>query len=130
MDLVINHSSDEHEWFKSSVNDPDSPYKDYYIWRDGDENTPPNNWDSIFRGSAWNYYPERKQWALHLFSKKQMDLNWENDNLRRDLYDMINFDVDLNYLEVADYGPMMVSSKYQGNRLQYQMLVLNFVLRK
>lgn len=91
MDLVINHTSDEHEWFKSSVSDPDSPYKDYYIWRDGDENTPPNNWDSIFRGSAWNYYPERKQWALHLFSKKQMDLNWENENLRRGLYDMINW---------------------------------------
>lgn len=91
MDLVINHSSDEHEWFKSSVSDKNSPYKDYYIWRDGDENTPPNNWDSIFRGSAWNYYPERKQWALHLFSKKQMDLNWENENLRKDLYDMINW---------------------------------------
>ena len=91
MDLVINHSSDEHEWFRSSVNDENSPYKDYYIWRDGDENTPPNNWDSIFRGSAWNYYPERKQWALHLFSKKQMDLNWENENLRKELYDMINW---------------------------------------
>ena len=73
MDLVINHSSDEHEWFRSSATDPDSPYKDYYIWRDGDENTPPNNWDSIFSGPAWNYYPERKQWAMHLFSKKQMD---------------------------------------------------------
>ncbi|MGN1418322.1 MAG: alpha-glucosidase, partial [Acutalibacteraceae bacterium] len=91
MDLVINHSSDEHEWFKSSVNDPDSPYRDYYIWRDGDENTPPNNWDSIFRGSAWNYYPERKQWALHLFSKKQMDFNWENEKLRKDLYEMVNW---------------------------------------
>lgn len=90
MDLVINHSSDEHEWFQSSLNDPNSPYKDYYIWKDGDENTPPNNWDSIFRGSAWNYYPQRKQWALHLFSKKQMDFNWENENLRRDLYAMIN----------------------------------------
>lgn len=90
MDLVINHSSDEHEWFRSSVSDPDSPYKDYYIWRDGDENTPPNNWNSIFSGSAWNYYPERKQWALHLFSKKQMDFNWENENLRKDLYAMIN----------------------------------------
>ena len=90
MDLVINHSSDEHEWFRSSVSDPDSPYKDYYIWRDGDDNTPPNNWDSIFSGSAWNYYPERKQWALHLFSKKQMDFNWENENLRKDLYAMIN----------------------------------------
>lgn len=91
MDLVINHSSDEHEWFQSSVNDPDSPYKDFYIWRDGDENTPPNNWQSIFKGSAWNYYPERKQWALHLFSKKQMDFNWENDELRKKLYEMINW---------------------------------------
>ena len=90
MDLVINHSSDEHEWFVSSATDPDSPYKDYYIWRDGDENTPPNNWDSIFSGPAWSYYPERKQWALHLFSKKQMDFNWENENLRKDLYKMIN----------------------------------------
>ena len=86
MDLVINHSSDEHEWFRSSVSDPDSPYKDYYIWRDGDENTPPNNWTSLFSGPAWNYYPERKQWAMHLFSKKQMDLNWENESLRKDLY--------------------------------------------
>ena len=91
MDLVINHSSDEHEWFQSALKDENSPYKDYYIWRDGDENTPPNNWDSIFSGSAWNYYPEKKQWALPLFSKKQMDFNWENENLRRDLYDMINW---------------------------------------
>ncbi|MDD6022362.1 MAG: alpha-glucosidase [Acutalibacteraceae bacterium] len=94
MDLVINHSSDEHEWFKSSVSDPDSPYRDYYIWRDGDENTPPNNWTSIFSGPAWNYYPERKQWAMHLFTKKQMDFNWENENLRKDLYDMINWWLD------------------------------------
>ena len=90
MDLVINHSSDEHEWFVSSATDPDSPYKDYYIWRDGNGDNPPNNWDSIFSGSAWNYYPERKQWALHLFSKKQMDFNWENEKLRKDLYKMIN----------------------------------------
>ncbi len=90
MDLVINHSSDEHEWFRSSANDPDSPYKDYYIWHDGDENTPPNNWESLFSGKAWNYYPERKQWALHLFSSKQMDFNWENETLRQDLYKMVN----------------------------------------
>lgn len=94
MDLVINHSSDEHEWFRSSVSDPDSPYKDYYIWRDGDENTPPNNWTSLFSGPAWNYYPERKQWAMHLFSKKQMDFNWENESLRKDLYEMINWWLD------------------------------------
>ncbi len=94
MDLVINHSSDEHEWFRSSVSDPESPYRDYYIWRDGDENTPPNNWTSLFSGEAWNYYPERKQWAMHLFSKKQMDFNWENENLRKDLYDMVNWWLD------------------------------------
>lgn len=94
MDLVINHSSDEHEWFRSSVSDPDSPYKDYYIWRDGKGNNPPNNWSSIFSGEAWNYYPERKQWAMHLFSKKQMDFNWENENLRKDLYEMINWWLD------------------------------------
>ena len=94
MDLVINHSSDEHEWFRSSVEDPDSPYKDYYIWRDGNGDNPPNNWDSIFSGSAWNYYPERKQWALHLFSKKQMDFNWENETLRKDLYEMVNWWLD------------------------------------
>ena len=91
MDLVINHSSDEHKWFQSSLHDPDSPYRDYYIWRDGGkDNQPPNNWDSIFSGSAWNYYPERGQWAMHLFSSKQMDFNWENENLRKDLYAMIN----------------------------------------
>lgn len=94
MDLVINHSSDEHEWFQSAIHDENSPYKDYYIWKDGKNNdgvTPPNNWDSIFSGSAWNYYPERNQWALHLFTKKQMDLNWENEKLRHELYDMINW---------------------------------------
>ena len=94
MDLVINHSSDEHEWFRSSVSDPDSPYKDYYIWRDGDKDTPPNNWESLFSGKAWTYYDERKQWAMHLFSSKQMDFNWENENLRRDLYDMVNWWLD------------------------------------
>lgn len=94
MDLVINHSSDEHEWFQSSLNDPDSPYKDYYIWRDGDENTPPNNWQSLFSGKAWTYYDKRKQWAMHLFSSKQMDFNWENESLRRDLYDMVNWWLD------------------------------------
>ncbi len=94
MDLVINHSSDEHEWFRSSVSDPDSPYKDYYIWRDGKGDNPPNNWDSIFSGEAWNYYPERGQWAMHLFSKKQMDFNWENESLRKDLYEMINWWLD------------------------------------
>lgn len=95
MDLVVNHTSDEHPWFQSSVNDPQSPYREYYIWREGQQSgEAPNNWTSFFSGSAWNYYPERGEWALHLFSKKQMDLNWENENVRRDVYDMINWWLD------------------------------------
>ncbi len=92
MDLVINHTSDEHTWFADACQNPKSPYRDYYIWRTTpDEHTPPNNWTSLFRGSAWNYYPKAGAWALHLFSKKQMDLNWDNPALREELYDMINW---------------------------------------
>ena len=91
MDLVINHSSDEHKWFEESLNNPDSPYRDYYIWKDSKDTNPPNNWNSFFSGPAWSYYKERDQWALHLFTKKQMDLNWDNENLRKDLYKMINY---------------------------------------
>lgn len=92
MDLVINHTSDEHPWFKSALLEKDSNYKDYYIWRKSEKaGETPNNWTSFFSGSAWNYYQEKDEWALHLFSKKQMDLNWENKNLRNELYDMVNW---------------------------------------
>ncbi|MGH4125206.1 MAG: alpha-glucosidase [Clostridium sp.] len=92
MDLVINHTSDEHAWFKSALQDDDSPYKDYYLWKKSEKpDGPPNNWTSFFSGSAWNYYSEKDQWCLHLFSKKQIDLNWENGALRAELYDMINW---------------------------------------
>ncbi len=92
MDLVVNHTSDEHQWFVESKLDPSGPYGDYYIWRDGvDDHTPPNNWVSHFSGPAWKYFPERKQWALHLFSKKQMDLNWDNPAVRQGVYDIVNF---------------------------------------
>jgi len=86
MDLVVNHTSDEHEWFKKALSEPDSQYGDYYLFRDK-----PNNWTSFFSGSAWNYYEERKQYALHLFSKKQMDLNWENPAVRREVQDMVQW---------------------------------------
>lgn len=93
MDLVVNHTSDEHEWFVNAKSSVDNPYHDYYLWRDGngDGKNPPNNWKCMFSGSAWNYYENIDQWALHVFSKKQMDLNWDNPNVRRDVYEMMNF---------------------------------------
>ncbi|MBR1763749.1 MAG: alpha-glucosidase [Eubacterium sp.] len=96
IDLVVNHTSDEHEWFIKAKSSKDNPYHDYYIWRDatdGDK-TPPNNWISLFKGTAWNYYENIDQWALHLFSKKQMDLNWENEKMRKDVYSMMNWWLD------------------------------------
>lgn len=89
MDLVVNHSSDEHAWFVEGRENPDSPYRDYYIWRDGQNGKAPNNWVSVFSGPAWEYDQASDQYFLHLFSKKQPDLNWENENLRRDIYAMM-----------------------------------------
>jgi len=89
MDLVVNHTSDEHTWFQKALNEPSSPYRNYYFLQPATESTPPNNWTSFFSGSAWNHYEEQKLWGLHLFSKKQMDLNWENPALREDIYEMI-----------------------------------------
>ncbi len=90
MDLVVNHTSDEHEWFKKALAG-DEKYKKYYIFRKGKNNNtePPNNWTSLFSGSAWNYYSELDEWGLHLFSKKQMDLNWDNPEVRADVADMV-----------------------------------------
>lgn len=93
IDLVVNHTSDEHEWFEQAKQSRDNPYHDYYIWRDASDGgkTPPNNWISLFKGPAWNYYENVNQWAMHLFSKKQMDLNWENENVRESVYEMMNW---------------------------------------
>ena len=90
MDLVVNHSSDEHAWFVESRKGRDNPYRDYYIWRDGKEGKEPNNWASFFTPSAWSYDEHSGQWYLHLFSEKQPDLNWENPKLREEVYAMIN----------------------------------------
>lgn len=84
MDLVINHTSDEHEWFQKAIKEPGSKYGNYYFFKDE-----PNNWTSFFSGSAWNYIEERNQYALHLFSKKQMDLNWDNPEVRDELAQMV-----------------------------------------
>ncbi|SDC32794.1 alpha-glucosidase [Pelagirhabdus alkalitolerans] len=94
MDLVINHTSDEHEWFIESRSSKDNPYRDYYIWHPGKDGKEPNNWESIFNGSAWQYDEKTGEYYLHVFSKKQPDLNWENPDVRRDLYDMVNWWLD------------------------------------
>ncbi|MBQ8639343.1 MAG: hypothetical protein IJ468_09250 [Lachnospiraceae bacterium] len=95
MDLVVNHTSDEHEWFQKALKEPDSGYRDYYYFRhDSGNRKEPNNWTSFFSGSAWNYYPQCDSWALHLFSKKQMDLNWENPKVREEIIDMVNWWLD------------------------------------
>lgn len=91
MDLVLNHSSDRHEWFVEAKKDKESPYHDYYVWRDGVEGVPPNDMESSFGGSAWEWVPELGQYYLHNFAVEQPDLNWENPKLRNELYDMINF---------------------------------------
>ncbi len=91
VDLVVNHTSDEHFWFQEALKSKDNPYHDYYIWQDAKDGgkTPPNNWLSLFKGPAWNYYEHLDQWAMHLFSKKQMDLNWENEKVRQSVYEMM-----------------------------------------
>lgn len=91
MDLVVNHTSDEHKWFIESRKGKDNPYRDYYIWRDPVNNGVPNSLRSTFSGSAWEYDSESGQYYLHLFSKKQPDLNWENEKVRQEIWDMMNF---------------------------------------
>jgi oligo-1,6-glucosidase len=89
MDLVVNHTSDEHPWFKSSRKSLDNPYRDYYIWRPARDGHEPNNWESHFHGSAWQYDDATGEYYLHLFSKKQPDLNWENPKVRAEVYKMM-----------------------------------------
>jgi len=94
MDLVVNHTSDEHKWFIESRKSEENPYRDYYVWRDPVNGEEPNDLTSAFSGSAWQYDEESGQYYLHLFSKKQPDLNWENEEVRNKVYDMMNFWID------------------------------------
>ena len=94
IDLVLNHTSDEHEWFIESKSSKDNPKRDWYIWRKGNGDLEPNNWESIFKGSAWEYDEITDEYFLHLFSKRQPDLNWENKEVRNELYKMINWWLD------------------------------------
>ena len=114
MDLVINHTSDEHEWFRNALEGSEK-YQAYYHFEANKDGNPPNNWTSFFRGPAWNYYENLDAWALHLFSKKQMDLNWENPDVRRDVIAMIKWWLDkgvdgfrldvINYISKKDGLP-------------------------
>lgn len=94
MDLVVNHTSDEHEWFKEAKKSKDNPYRDYYIWRDPKNGDVPSKIESVFSGPAWEYDDTTDQYYLHLFSKKQPDLNWENPKVREEVYEMMNFWLD------------------------------------
>ncbi len=94
IDLVVNHTSDEHPWFIESRSSIDSPKRDWYIWRDGKAGCEPNNWESIFSGSAWEHDKNTDQYFMHIFSRKQPDLNWENPNMRQAVYDIINWWLD------------------------------------
>lgn len=94
MDLVANHTSDEHEWFQQSRSSKDNPYRDFYHWKPGKNGGPPNNWRSFFGGSVWEYDEHTDEYFLHLFTKRQPDLNWENPKVREAIYDMLRFWLD------------------------------------
>jgi oligo-1,6-glucosidase len=91
MDLVVNHTSDEHAWFQEAKKSRDNPYHDYYIWREGKDGHEPNNWEAAFSGSAWQWNEATGEYFLHMFSKKQPDLNWENPKARAEVFDMMHF---------------------------------------
>jgi oligo-1,6-glucosidase len=123
MDLVVNHSSDEHAWFEESRKSKDNPYRDYYIWKPGKpDGSEPNNWVSFFGGPAWQYDEATDEYYLHLFTKKQPDLNWENPKLRKEVYDMMTFWLDkgidgfrmdvINCISKADGLPSAGNDKY------------------
>lgn len=119
MDLVLNHSSDEHRWFQEAKKSKENPYHDYYVWRDGEEHILPNDMKACFGGPAWEWVPELKQYYFHQFSVKQPDLNWENPKLRRELYDMILWWMDKGVggfrLDVIDQIAKEPDKKITGN---------------
>ena len=94
MDLVLNHSSDEHPWFQEAKKSRSNPYHDYYVWRDGTEAAPPNGMKACFGGPAWTWVPEMEQYYFHQFSVKQPDLNWDNPKVRQEIYQIIRFWMD------------------------------------
>ena len=119
MDLVLNHSSDEHKWFIEAKKSRENLYHDYYVWRDGKEGVLPNDMKAAFGGSAWEWVPEVEQYYFHQFSVKQPDLNWENPKLRQELWDIINFWIDKGVggfrLDVIDLVGKVPDEKITSN---------------
>lgn len=119
MDLVVNHTSDEHPWFIESRKSKDNPYRDYYVWRDPVQNAEPNGLQSVFSGSAWEYDEESGQYFLHLFSKRQPDLNWENPKVHEEVYNMMNFWLDKGIggfrMDVIDLIGKLPDQEITGN---------------
>ncbi|OEK02616.1 glucohydrolase [Roseivirga sp. 4D4] len=91
MDLVVNHSSDEHKWFEASRKSKDNPYRDYYIWKPGVNGGPPNDWQGFFGGSTWEYDEQTEEYYLHMFTVKQPDLNWENPKVRKEVQEIVRY---------------------------------------
>ena len=117
MDLVVNHSSDEHEWFVESRASKDSKYRDYYIWRDGKDGLPPNNWGSVFSGICLGKDELTDSYYLHLFSKKQPDLNWEHQPLREEVYQLMTY-----WLEKGIGGFRMDVINFISKDISYRMV--------
>ena len=119
LDLTLNHSSDRHPWFLEALKSRDNPYHDYYVWRDGDGVTPPNDMRATFGGPAWTWVPHLGQWYFHQFAVEQPDMNWDNPSLRRELYDMMRFWLDKGVagfrLDVIDQIAKEPDLKITGN---------------
>lgn len=119
MDLVANHTSDEHKWFIESKKSKDNAYRDYYVWRDAVDGGEPNDLGSTFSGSAWEWDESTKQYYLHLFSKKQPDLNWENPKVRQEVYSFMNFWIEKGIggfrMDVIDLIGKLPDEKITGN---------------
>lgn len=119
MDLVVNHTSDEHPWFIEARKSKDNPYRDFYVWRKSVDGKEPNDVKSFFSGSAWQLDEETGEYYLHLFSKKQPDLNWNNEKVRKEVYDMMNFWIDKGVggfrMDVIDLVGKDIDNKILGN---------------
>lgn len=120
MDLVVNHTSDEHRWFEQARSSKDNPYRDYYIWRDAKaDGSAPDDQESIFGGSAWHWDEQTQQYFFHLFSKRQPDLNWENPKVQQEVHNMMNWWIDLGIggfrLDVIDLIGKEIDKGITGN---------------